>query len=125
MPEITIHEGADGTGERVVTRLSFEDGRLALVIGGEILALPEGALEAVMRRYGRPLDAPSEQLRVEERLDLGEEKSLVRFRFLARYDVIAKDYLALHDGSADASCELAASVTAALTHLARSFAGTR
>ena len=124
MPEITIHEGTDGSGEKVETRLSFDEGRLSLVIGGDVLALPDGALEAVMRRFGKPLESPSEQLRVEERLDLGQARSLVRFRFLARYDVIAKDYLALYDGSAEASCELATSVTAALTHLARSFAGT-
>jgi hypothetical protein len=120
--EITIHETTDAAGARIVTRLAQVDGGLALRIGEELLPLPDGALEAVMARYGKPLDAPEGEMMVDERLELGDGRSLVRFRFMRRYDVIARDYLVLYAPEGDALCEMATSITAALDHLARRFA---
>lgn len=122
MAEITIHESTDEAGHRTATRLSCDDGQLAIAVGAELLPLPEGALEAVMKRYGKPLDVATDADNVIERLSLGEGRSLVRFRFLARYDVIAKDYLVLYEADAEPLCELATAIAAVLDHLARRFA---
>jgi hypothetical protein len=120
--EITIHETTDASGAPVRTCLSHEDGALALTVGTEVLPLPQGALEAVMARYGKPLDAPEGEMMIDERLELGEGGALVRFRFMRRYDVIARDYLVLYRADGEPLCEMATSITAALDHLARRFA---
>jgi len=93
-----------------------------LRIGEELLPLPDGALEAVMKRYGKPLDAQDGDMMVDERLELGDGRALVRFRFMRRYDVIARDYLVLYEAEGDPLCEMATSIAAALDHLARRFA---
>jgi hypothetical protein len=116
---ITIHEGDDSAGHLVRTCLSHEAGQLSLVVGGETFPLPAGALEAVMKRYGKPLAEDLAANLVAERLDVGEGRTLVRFRFMPRYDVIGRDYLALYEPNAEPLCELATSVTAALDFLAR------
>lgn len=119
--EITIHESAGPSGVLVRTRLAYEDGRFAIAAGGDLLALPEGAVDAVMKRYGKPLALPSEELHPLETLEIGGGRRLVRFRFMPRYDVIARDYIALIDADPanEPVCELATAVTAALDHLAR------
>jgi len=120
--EITIHETTDDAGARVRTRLAQVEGGPALRIGEELLPLPDGALEAVMKRYGKPLDAQAGDMMVDERLELGDGRALVRFRFMRRYDVIARDYLVLYEAEGDPLCEMATSIAAALDHLARRFA---
>jgi hypothetical protein len=114
--EITIYE---------TTRLAREDDeRLVLSVGDETMPLPDGALDAVMKRYGKPLDDAAErEMMIDERLDLGDGRSLVRFRFMRRYDVIARDYLVLYQPDAEPLCEMATSIAAALDHLARRFGG--
>jgi hypothetical protein len=97
--------------------MSDDDG-LTLVVGTESWPLPEGAIAAVMRRFGKPLEA-GDPPAPEETLDLGEGHSLVRFRFLRRYDVIARDYLVYRAPGAEPLCEMATAVTAALDHLGR------
>ena len=89
-------------------------------MGGEPRPLPDGAVAAVMRRFGKPLemDAPP----AEETLDLGAGQTLARFRFLRRYDVIARDYLVYAAPGAEPLCEMATAVTGALEHLARRLA---
>jgi len=91
------------------------------VVGDEALPLPEGAVAAVMRRFGKPLEA-GDPPAAEETLDLGEGCSLVRFRFLRRYDVISRDYLIYRAPGAEPLCEMATAVTAGLDHLARRLA---
>lgn len=122
MPEITIHETVDEAGAPLRTRLSHEDGVFVLTVGSDALPLPDGALDAVMKRYGKPLDAPESEMMVDERLELGEGRALVRFRFMRRYDVIARDYLVLYQPETEPLCELATAVSAALDHLARRLA---
>lgn len=124
MPEITIHEATDGAGTPLLTRLSLEDGAFGLTVGDEVLALPDGALDAVMKRYGKPLDAAESEMMIDERLELGEGRALVRFRFMRRYDVIARDYLVLYAPESEPLCEMATAVTAALDHLARRYSAT-
>ncbi len=121
VPEITIHETTDDAGAPVRTRLSATEEGLVLSVGGEAMPLPQGALEAVMKRYGKALEAPASDMMIDERLELGDGRALVRFRFMRRYDVIARDYLVLYEGDLEPLCELATSITAALDHLARTF----
>ena len=99
-----------------------EDGRLFLRRGGETAPLPDGAVEAVLARYGKPMAIAEGDLAKVESLDLGNGRSLVRFRFRPRFDVIARDYLALYVPNEEPICELAVAVTAALEHLAKSLA---
>ena len=122
MAEITIHETTNAAGTLVRTRLADVEGGLALRVGDELLPLPGGALDAVMTRYGKPLEARAEDMMVDERLELGEGRALVRFRFMRRYDVIARDYLVLYEPGAEPLCEMATAVAAALDHLARRLA---
>jgi hypothetical protein len=123
VPGITIHESTDATGQRIRMRLTAEAGRLAVLVGSEVLPLPDGALQAVMKRYGKPLDV-TPQPKIEEELAVGPGLILGRFRFLSRYDVIARDYIVLYAPNNEPLCELATSVAAALHHLARRFAAT-
>jgi hypothetical protein len=122
VPEITIYETAGDAGSLVRTSLAVEEDGLSLRVGDQLLPLPDGALDAVMKRYGKPLDAREGDMMVDERLDLGDGRSLVRFRFMRRYDVIARDYLVLYEPDAEPLCEMATSIAAALDHLARRFA---
>jgi hypothetical protein len=117
---ITLHEHTSEAGELVRTQLTADDFELALVVGGETWPLPEGAIAAVMRRFGKPLEVGAPP--AEETLDLGGGCALVRFRFLRRYDVIARDYLVYLAPGAEPLCEMATAVTAALDHLARRLA---
>ena len=127
VPEITIYETTDVAGALVRTSLRHEDGVFALRVGDELLPLPAGALDAVMNRYGKPLDARATQgeMMVDERLELGDGAALVRFRFMRRYDVIARDYLVLYREDGEPLCEMATSIAAALDHLARRLAASQ
>jgi hypothetical protein len=119
VPEITIHESTGERGELVTTRLSYEEGRLVITVAGEAMPLPDGALDAVMKRYGKPLGIDESEMKIAERLELDDGRALVRFRFMPRYDIIAHDYLVLLVPGEEALCELATGVRAALEHLAR------
>jgi hypothetical protein len=123
---ITIHERTDEQGALVRTALVARDGSdgggLALLTGTHTAPLPDGAIEAVLARYGKPMAFAESENGVEESLELGQGRRLVRFRFRPRYDVIARDYLALCVPGQDPVCELAVAVTGALEHLARAWA---
>ena len=121
MARMTLHEHTSETGNLVRTHLEADSDVLTLVVGDEALALPDGALRTVMRRFGKPLEDGTDPP-AEETLDLGDGHSLVRFRFLRRYDVIARDYLVYRAPGEEPICEMATSVTGALEHLARRLA---
>jgi len=132
-PILLLHETSDESGARVQTHLVVRTGELFLSTGDTSLPLPPGALEAVMARYGkaiaiddRPIGDPAALAAAGgvlfESLDLGRGSTLVRFRFLRRFDVIARDYVALFAPGVEPVCELSAGVCAALDHLARRFA---
>lgn len=124
-----IHEWTrvDGTLARVVLRC--DDDGLHLEVdeeeekGPESLSLPPQALEAVMSRFGLPLE-PGEHLSPVAELDLGDGRRLRHARHLARHDVIAKDYLVYEAPLREPSCALATTVAGALVHLGRAAART-
>lgn len=95
-----------------------EDG-LALTDDAGAHPLPDGALVAVMRRYGKPLEGALPAS--EETLAVGDGARLVRFRHKSVFDVIGKDYIAFESPGEETLCELATAVTAALAHLAKAY----
>lgn len=106
-----LERAAGGLGLR---RLGFEP-------EPEFLPLVPGSVQKVMLRYGGP---PSDELAstvlgLAPELMLEDQSTLATFRFRARYDVIAKDYLVWRPTDAAPRLELSVSVAAALTHLAR------
>jgi len=115
---IKIHETITPTGDASFVHLAIEDGALTIVVDGEALAVGEGALQAVMARFGAPLE-PSEPLIAVASLDLGSGRALRHVRHLARYDVIARDFVVYDVPDRDSFCALAVTVSAALVHLAR------
>jgi hypothetical protein len=90
------------------------------------LALPEGSVTAVMRRYAKPLDGSLlDRASGGEHLLLPDGQRLTRARFRPHYDVIAKDYLVLWTPDGDPVAELATTVSAALLHLGRALSQRR
>jgi len=116
---LKIHETLTATGEASLVHLTVDGGELALVLDDqEPLALGESALEAVMGRFGAPLE-PSEPLIAVATLDLGGGRAVRHVRHLALYDVIARDFVVYDVPGRDSLCALAITVSAALAHLAR------
>jgi hypothetical protein len=125
---LIIHERVltDGKSER--TWLEVEGGTLSLGSDGAINAdaghaganqaiVELGVLDAVMKRYGRPL--AEDVIASGPMLELEGGRTLSLLRHRARYDVIAKDFLVYQVPGHEPVAELAASVTAALTYLVR------
>jgi hypothetical protein len=117
---LKIHETTAAGGELCSVFLRVNDGALALVSANEVLALPGAALESVMKRFGAPLDAAARVLEIGA-LDLGEARVLRHVRHLARFDVIARDYLTLSVPGQEPLCALATTVAGALDHLGRAY----
>jgi len=115
---LKIHETTKPDGELAPIFLVLEDGVLAITSDEGTFALPEGALDAVMTRFGGPLE-PSEQLMPVATLDLGSGKALRHVRHLARYDVIARDYIVYETPDREPVCALATTLAGALGHLGR------
>jgi hypothetical protein len=135
---LKIHEGFNADGTRLDVSVdaslpesraracsranlhgSLENGAGSLVVrvaGEPAKALPVVALERIMDRYGKPL---AEEVAIDgPRLDLGEGKTLTLIRHLARYDVVARDFLVFVAPGREPLAELAVAVTGALVHLA-------
>ena len=117
-----IDQRLDDAGVCEDTTLELEDGAIVVRVGGRSAAsLAMSTLEQVMRRYGKPLaDGVSPE---GPALDLGGGRKLVRMRHLARYDVIAKDYLVWSAPGQEPIAELATAIAAALVHLTKAAAG--
>jgi hypothetical protein len=119
---LKVHETATAEGGYASVHLSAIDGALALVLEDGAsrvnLLLPDGALDAVMARFGKPLD-PAASVHEVASLDLGAGSVLRHVRHLARYDVIARDYVVSESPGREPLCALATTVAGALEHLAR------
>jgi hypothetical protein len=115
---LKVHETTTADGRLAPVVLGIGAGALSIVADGVPLALPHGALEAVMARYGAPLETAERLLDVAS-LDLGDGRALRHVRHLARYDVIARDYLVYEAPGREPVCALATTVAGALEHLAQ------
>jgi hypothetical protein len=113
---LKIHEFILANGELSPILLRREG--QTLVLSGEDgeLALPAGALRAVMLRYGAPFDSEAPCQRAGE-LELGGGARLEHVRHLAGYDVIARDYLVYAEPGFAPLCAMATNVAGALRHL--------
>jgi hypothetical protein len=115
---LKVHETTTADGSLAPTFLFVEDGTMGITSDEGTFTLPDGALEAVMKRFGKPLDPSERVVRVDE-LDLGGGCVLRHVRHLAMYDVIARDWLVYHATGKEPLCALATTVAGALAHLAR------
>jgi hypothetical protein len=113
-----IHEFSSAAGELSPVCLQVRDGVLEIVADGEAWPLPQGALRAVLTRFGAPFDEAARVAPVAT-LAVGDGEALHHVRHLAGYDVIARDYIVHESPNAETLCALAATVSAALLHLAR------
>ncbi|HYQ42000.1 MAG TPA: hypothetical protein VER11_08530 [Polyangiaceae bacterium] len=113
-----IHEFSSASGELSSVYLRTTDDQLLVVSDEGHWPLPSGALRAVLTRYGAPFDAEARSTVIAS-LQLSEREWLRHVRHLAGYDVIARDYLVYERPGDEALCALAATVTAALLHLAQ------
>ena len=111
-----IHEFSSASGELSSVYLRKTDDQLEVVSDDGAWALPQGALHAVLARFGAPFDEDARSSLIAS-LQLGEDESLRHVRHLAGYDVIARDYLVYEHPNGEALCALAATVAAALLHL--------
>jgi hypothetical protein len=118
---LKIHESFAPSGELVPVHLRCERGTLELVLADGVFPLPAGALSAVMRRFGAPIDPTAVSNEV-ARLELPDDDRIRHVRHLAGYDVIARDYLVYEPSEGEPQCALAATVAAALAHLGRAAA---
>jgi hypothetical protein len=119
---LKIHETTRADGSLGPVHLRRDDDGLALVSDDGVEPLPDGALAAVMRRFARAIEPSLERELVEvAALDLGGGARLRHVRHLARYDVIARDWLVLEAPGQEPSGALATTVAGALSHLARAF----
>jgi hypothetical protein len=117
---LKIHESTAASGELSAVSLQAFRGALALVNDEGTFSLPEGGLEAVMARYGAPLDLDAaSKLALVATLALAGGRALRHVRHLATYDVIARDYLVYEAPGQEPLCALATTVAGALDHLGR------
>jgi hypothetical protein len=123
---LKIDETSSTSGGLAPVFLRFEGEALEIIGAGSpgALALPSGALEAVMSRYGAPFDHDAPIAAIAH-LDLDGGRRLRHVRHLAGYDVIARDYLVYDAPGAEPLCALATQVATALAHLARARAAGR
>ena len=119
MLKVREFTGAAGALVAVFLRRAGEGGAGALEIVDDIgaVALPDGALAAVMARYGAPFD-PDAPISVVATLDVGGGCTLRHVRHLAGYDVIGRDYLVYQAPGAEPLCAMSVGVARALEHLA-------
>jgi hypothetical protein len=118
---LKIDETITASGQPATVHLTTDIGGLAIVADGERLALADVALDAVMLRFGAPLE-PAEPIAEVARLDLGGGRALRHVRHLGRYDVIARDYLVYDVPGRESLCALATTVAGSLVHLGRAAA---
>jgi hypothetical protein len=123
---LKIHETIDDRGNlsAVCLRVAEASGALEIVTAEGALALPPGALQRVLSRYGAPFDDQAPITPVAE-LQVGAGENLRHVRHLAGYDVVPRDYLVLSMGAGEQWCAHGASVAGPLLHLARALAAAR
>jgi len=113
-----IHEFSSASGELSSVYLRESAEQLEIVSEDGAWPLPQGALYAVISRFGAPFDEDARSSLIAT-LHLAAGESLRHVRHLAGYDVIGRDYLVYDHPNGEALCALAATVAAALLHLGK------
>ncbi len=113
-----IHEFSSAGGELSAVYLRVEADQLEIVSDDGVWPLPQGALHAILARFGAPFDAEA-RIAVIASLALPGGEVLRHVRHLAGYDVIARDYIVYEAPPNEALCALSATVAAALLHLGK------
>lgn len=113
-----IHEVTLDSGELSPVDLSLHRGALFITHENVTRAIPDGAIAAIMKRYGAPFDEAA-KFREVDVLELGPGERLRHIRHLDFYDVIARDYLVYEAPGHEPTCAMATRVAGALEHLAR------
>lgn len=93
-----------------------DDGELVLDYEEREVMLPFALVEAVFERFAKPLDPTIVPRGI--RLQVGSSGALVHLRHLARYDVVARDYVVLERPGKEPLAELCTAIAAPLVHLA-------
>lgn len=113
---LKIHELILPSGELSSVFLRVDAAALTLLSDDTELRLPDGALRAVMERYGAPFDRAAKSMS-QGTLALPDGANLQHVRHLAGYDVIARDYLVYEAPGLEPVCVMATTVAGALRHL--------
>ncbi len=121
-----MHESHDASGRQARVHLELEptdrasatSPALCLVYEDQRVELPWPLVVAVFERYGKEQAPEIRPAPDAVRLDLGEGRALVHLRHLARFDVIARDFVVLERPDRPPLVELCTAIGAALVHLA-------
>ena len=117
-----IHEFSSASGELSAVYLRVNADQLEVVSDDGAWPLPQGALRAILARFGAPFDAEA-RISTIASLDLPGGEVLRHVRHLAGYDVIARDYIVYEAPPEEALCALSTTVAAALLHLGKAAPG--
>jgi hypothetical protein len=112
---ILIDEHIRGDGVLVRTHLDRDGDHVAVISDDARGRLSIAALDKVMRRYGRALEPGVEM--DGSSLELGAGRVLTAFRFRAKVDAEARDYLAWTCPGEEPIAALSNGVAAALRYL--------
>lgn len=115
---LKIHETTTTAGAFASVALDVRDDTLVLVDAEGERPLPAGAVPAVLRRFGAPIE-PDTKLNEVARLALPDGSLIRHVRHLARFDVIGKDWLVWEPPGGEPLIALATTVAGALAHLAK------
>ncbi len=119
--ELLLLETFGDEGRSARTVLRREDDALVLALDDDEYEIEPKLVFAVFARYAKELDPsvtmPDDADTLALDVTSGSGSRLVRLRHLARFDVIARDYLVLVREGQPALVELATAITAALVHL--------
>lgn len=121
--ELLLLETFGDEGRSARTVLRREDDALVLALDDDEYEIEPKLVFAVFARYAKELDPSvtmpddADTLSLDATTGSGSGSRLVRLRHLARFDVIARDYLVLVREGEPALVELATAITAALVHL--------
>ena len=118
---LKIDEYATPAGHLIQVHVHWTGAAMSISEGQQRFVVPRGALDAVMNRFGGPLD-PEQTVHHVARIDLGGGFTLRHVRHLSGYDVVARDYLLYEQPEREIYCCLAITVAGALLHVGRAAA---
>jgi hypothetical protein len=111
-----LNESHDADGRAVRVSVFVDEGELVLDYEDREVVLAFPLVEAVFERFAKPLDPTIVPRGV--RLEVGARGTLSHLRHLARYDVVARDYVVLERPGKEPLAELCTAIAAALVHVA-------